>query len=220
MRRLIAGFAGFAGFARFAGFAVFAASAVLAQAADKSKLLDPSALKEQAPATYKVDFDTSAGKFVVEVHRDWAPKGADRFYNLVKNGYYDDCRFFRVIPGFMVQFGINGDPALNKVWAPSRIQDDPVKKSNTKGMITFATGGPNTRTTQVFINYANNANLDAQGFAPFGEVTAGMEVVQKLYSDYGSGPQNRFMEIQQQGNAFLTKQFPKLDYIKTATIAK
>jgi len=193
---------------------------LLAQAADTSKLKDPSALKEQAPATYKAAFDTSAGKFVIDVHRDWAPKGADRFYNLVKNGYYDDCRFFRVISGFMVQFGINGDPALNKVWAPARIQDDPVKKSNTRGMVTFAMGGPNTRTTQVFINFGNNANLDPQGFPPFGEVTSGMDVVDKLHSDYGEAAQKRFVEIQQQGNAFLEKNFPKLDYIKHATIQK
>jgi len=193
---------------------------LLAQDADKSKLKTPSALTEQAPANYKAAFDTSAGKFVIDVHRDWAPKGADRFYNLVKNGYYDDCRFFRVISGFMVQFGINGDPALNKVWAPARIQDDPVKKSNTRGMVTFAKGGPNSRTTQVFINFADNSNLDPQGFPPFGQVTSGMDVVDKLYSTYGEAAQKRFMEIQSDGNEFLSKNFPKLDYIKKATIQK
>ena len=193
---------------------------LLAQDADKSKLKTPSALTEQAPATYKAAFDTSAGKFVIDVHRDWAPKGADRFYNLVKSGYYDDCRFFRVISGFMVQFGINGDPELNKVWQPARIQDDPVKQSNKRGYVTFAKGGPNTRTTQVFINFADNSNLDPQGFPPFGQVTSGMDVVDKLHSDYGEGAQRRFMEIQSEGNAFLAKNFPKLDYIKKATIQK
>ena len=197
---------------------------LLAQAADTSKLKDPSALKEQAPATYKAAFDTSAGKFVIDVHRDWAPKGADRFYNLVKNGYYDDCRFFRVISGFMVQFGISGDPALNKVWAPARIQDDPVKKSNTRGMVTFAMGGPNTRTTQVFINFGNNANLDPQGFPPFGEVTSGMDIVDQIYSGYGEGaPRGRGPDqgrIRMEGNSYLKKEFPKLDYVKKATIEK
>jgi len=193
---------------------------LLAQDADKSKLKTPSALTEQAPATYKAAFDTSAGKFVIDVHRDWAPKGADRFYNLVKNGYYDDCRFFRTISGFMVQFGINGDPDLNKIWMPARIQDDPQKQSNKRGYVTFAKGGPNTRTTQVFINFADNSNLDPQGFPPFGQVTSGMDVVDKLYSGYGEAAQRRFMEIQSEGNAFLAKNFPKLDYIKKATIQK
>jgi len=189
----------------------------------KAKLRTPSALTEKAPDTYKAKFETSKGDFVIEVHRSWAPLGADRFYNLVKNGFYDDCRFFRVIQSprpFMVQFGISGDPALSKVWAPARIQDDPVKQSNKRGFVTFAMGGPNTRTTQVFINYADNSNLDRQGFPPFGEVTSGMDVVDKLYSGYGEEAQKQFMEIQSQGNAFLAKEFPKLDYVKKATIEK
>ena len=142
---------------------------------------------EQAPPTYKVKFDTSKGVFIVEVHRDWAPFGADRFYNLVKNGFFNNTRFFRVISGFMVQFGINGDPAISSQWRSARINDDPVKKGNGRGLITFATAGPNTRTTQVFINYADNAALDGQGFAPFGQVTSGMNVVDALYNGYGEG---------------------------------
>ena len=129
---------------------------------------------------------------MVEVHRDWAPNGADRFYNLVKNGFYNDARFFRVIDGFMVQFGINGDPNISAVWRDANIKDDPVKQSNTRGTITFATAGPNTRTTQVFINFGDNAGLDGQGFSPFGKVVSGMEVVDSLYGGYGEGaPQRR-----------------------------
>ena len=187
------------------------------------KLSDPAALKEQAPETFKARFDTSKGVFVVEVTRSWAPNGADRFYNLVKNGYFDDCRFFRVVSGFMVQFGINGDPAVNSVWNKARIQDDPVQESNKRGFVTFATAGPNTRTTQVFINYNNrNMMLDEQGFAPFGKVVEGMEVVDGLYSEYGEGaPQGKGPDqgrIQAEGNAYLTASFPNLDYIKSAKI--
>jgi peptidyl-prolyl cis-trans isomerase A (cyclophilin A) len=205
-----------------------AASLIMGQAATNAALKNPGALKETAPAMYKVDFDTSAGTFVVEVHRDWAPNGADRFYNLVKNGFYDNARFFRVIPGFMVQFGINGDPALNSVWRNSRIPRDPAKESNNRGYITFAMqggpAGPDTRTTQVFINFGNNANLDGIGFAPFGKVSKGMDVVEKIYSGYGEGaPSGKGPEqerIQAEGNAYLTKDFPKMDYIKKATIEK
>lgn len=185
-------------------------------------LSNPASLNEKAPATYKVKFDTSKGAFVVEVHRDWAPNGADRFYNLVKNGFYNDARFFRVISGFMVQFGINGNPQLSKVWRDANIKDDPVKASNKRGYITFATAGPDTRTTQVFINFANNAGLDDQGFAPFGQVISGMDVVDSLYSGYSEGaPQGHGPNqgvVQSMGNAYLDKAFPKLDYIKTATI--
>jgi len=188
-------------------------------------LKDPKALAEQAPATYKVKFDTSAGAFVIQVTREWAPLGADRFYNLVKNGYYNDCRFFRVIAGFMVQFGINGDPALNKVWNQARIGVDPVKASNKRGYITYAMGGsPDTRTTQVFINYADNVRLDGMGFAPFGQVITGMEIVDKLFAEYGEGaPRGNGPDqgrVQAEGNAYLKASFPKMDYIKTATIEK
>ena len=191
----------------------------LSQAGDLS---NPASLNEKAPAVYKVKFDTSKGIFVVEVHRDWAPNGADRFYNLVKNGFYDDARFFRVISGFMVQFGISGNPKVSAVWRDANIKDDPVKESNKKGYITFATAGPNTRTTQVFINFGDNAGLDGQGFAPFGKVVSGMEAVDALFSGYGEGAprgdgpdQGR---VQQRGNAYLEKSFPKLDFIRKATI--
>jgi peptidyl-prolyl cis-trans isomerase A (cyclophilin A) len=190
--------------------------------AQTAALKAPATLREQAPATYNVTFDTSAGAFTVQVTRAWAPLGADRFYNLVKNGYYNGARFFRVIPGFMVQFGINGDPALNRAWQTARIQDDPVKQSNTRGMVTFAHAGPNSRTTQVFINFGNNAALDRDGFPPFGRVTSGMDVVDKINGEYGEGaPRGRGPDqgrVQAEGNAYLTKEFPKLDYIKTATI--
>jgi peptidyl-prolyl cis-trans isomerase A (cyclophilin A) len=181
-------------------------------------LRTPSKLTAVAPATYRVNFDTTAGSFVVEVHRDWAPKGADRFYNLVRNGYYDDTRFFRVLPKFMVQFGINGDPAIQKVWRNANITDDPVTQTNKRGAITFATAGPNTRTSQVFINYVNNAGLDKQGFAPFGEVISGMEVVDKINAEYRQQPDQA--RIQAEGNRYLEKAYPKLDVIKKATIVK
>jgi peptidyl-prolyl cis-trans isomerase A (cyclophilin A) len=184
----------------------------------KAKLRTPAQLTEQAPEKYKAKFDTSKGAFVVEVHRDWAPKGADRFYNLVKNGFFDDTRFFRVVPDFMVQFGLHGDPNVQKNWANANISDDPVKQSNKKGYITFATRGANTRTTQLFINFKDNAGLDRQGFAPFGEVVSGMEVVEKINSQYGEKPNQG--SIQAEGNAYLNKEFPKLDYIKKATIEK
>ena len=208
---------------RFAALLLALTIAVPAFSQGAPGLANPAALHDQAPATYKIKFDTSKGPFVVEVHRDWAPLGADRFYNLVKNGFYDNGRFFRVISGFMVQFGVNGNPAISSQWRSARIGDDPVKQSNARGLITFATAGPNTRTTQVFINYADNSVLDKQGFAPFGQVISGMNVVDALYSGYGEGApsgggpdQSR---VQSEGNAYLTTAFPKLDYIKSATIA-
>jgi peptidyl-prolyl cis-trans isomerase A (cyclophilin A) len=190
------------------------------QAGTKSRLTNPAALTEKAPDVYQAKFETTKGVFVIEVTRAWAPVGADRFYNLVKNGYYDNCRFFRIVPGFMVQFGINSDPNLNTVWRQSRIADDPVKKSNTKGNVTFAKSSlPNSRTTQVFINFGDNSsNLDGQGFAPFGRVVDGMKVVNSLYSGYGENPDQG--RIQMEGNAYLEKSFPKLDYIKSATIVE
>jgi peptidyl-prolyl cis-trans isomerase A (cyclophilin A) len=183
----------------------------------KTALMKPSALTEKAPAMYNAKFETSAGTFVIEVHRDWAPIGADRFYNLVKNGYYDDCRFFRVVPNFMVQFGINGDPTVQRNWKDAGIQDEPVKQGNMRGYITFAKSGlPNSRTSQVFINFKDNSGLNGQGFASFGKVVSGMDVVDKIYSAYGEQPDQG--RIQSEGNAYLTKSFPKLDYIKKATI--
>jgi cyclophilin family peptidyl-prolyl cis-trans isomerase len=209
--------------------AVIVPVAALAQGSgvdlSKAKLRNPAALSEKAPDTFKVTFDTSKGPFVIQVHRAWAPVGADRFYNLVKNGFYDDTRFFRVLDGFMAQIGINGNPSIQSSWRTATIQDDPVKESNKRGFVTFAkSGAPNSRSTQIFINYRDNSNLDRQGFAPFGEVTSGMDVVDKLYSGYGEGaPSGRGPEqgkIQAEGNAYLVKDFPKLDYVKKATIEK
>jgi peptidyl-prolyl cis-trans isomerase A (cyclophilin A) len=181
-------------------------------------LMTPSKLSEQAPATFDAKFVTTKGDFTVHVTRSWAPLGADRFYNLVKHGYFDDCTLFRVVSGFVVQFGINGDPRIGTAWSHANIKDDSVKASNTKGMITFAMAGPNTRTTQVFINLGNNASLDGQGFAPFGQVTQGMSVVESLYSGYADQPTSHQGEITMQGNGYLQKNFPKLDVIKSATI--
>jgi peptidyl-prolyl cis-trans isomerase A (cyclophilin A) len=183
---------------------------------------DKSAIATPAPDSFKVAFETSKGNFTVTAHRDWAPLGVDRFYHLVQLGFYDDARFFRVLSGFMAQFGMNGNPKVSAAWEPLELQDDPVKQKNTRGMVTFAMGGPNTRTTQLFINYKDNTNLDGMGFAPIGQVVDGMAVVDSLYADYGegapdgSGPsQDR---IGAQGNAYLTKGFPKLDFIKTARV--
>jgi len=190
----------------------------------QGNLGNPAALTEQAPATYKARFDTSKGVFVIDVRREWAPVGADRFYNLVKNGFYDENRFFRVISGFMVQFGINGNPQVSTPWRNAQIKDDPVKQSNKRGFITFATSGPNSRTTQVFINFGDNSRLDGSGFASFGQVSSGMNVVDQLYSDYGEGaPQGRGPNqgrIQGEGNAYLTKDFPNLDFVRKATISQ
>lgn len=183
---------------------------------------DPSKLTEKAPETFKALFDTTKGKFTVEVTRSHAPNGADRFYNLVRSGYFTDVAFFRVIPGFMCQFGIHGDPKVSAAWREARITDDPVKSGNARGAITFATAGPNTRTSQLFINFANNNGLDSQGFASFGKVVEGMDVVDKINSEYGEGaPRGRGPSqgrIQAEGNAYLKKDFPNLDYIKSAAI--
>lgn len=189
-------------------------------AAVNPALRTPAKLKDVAPATFRANFETSAGVFVVEVTRAWAPRGADRFYNLVKYGYFDGTRFFRVVRNFMVQFGINGDPKLNAVWREANIPDDSVTQSNRRGFITFATSGPNSRTTQVFINFKDNAGLDGQGFAPFGQVVTGMEVVDMLNGEYGEQPSQAQPQIQSGGNAFLAKNFPRLDYIKKATVMK
>ncbi|HKB94513.1 MAG TPA: peptidylprolyl isomerase [Gaiellaceae bacterium] len=184
-------------------------------------LLKPAALHAKAPATYDVSFTTTKGTFVVTVHRAWAPHGADRFYNLVKGRFFDGDEFFRVVSGFVVQFGLSGYPAVSSAWQNATIEDDPVKASNTPGTITFADGGPNTRTTQVFINLGNNAaNLDGQGFAPFGKVTKGMSVVRKLFAGYGEQVTNLQGQIATQGNAFLKKRFPKLDAVIRARLVK
>ncbi len=189
----------------------------------KPSLDKPQTLNERASDVYRARFATSKGDFVIEVHRDWAPVGADRFFNLVKFGYYNDTRFFRVVKGFMAQIGIHGRPELNTLWREQHIADDPVKKSNLRGFVSFATAGPGTRTTQFFINYDDgNSRLDTMGFAPFGQVVSGMEIVDALYSDYGEGaPQGRGPNqgrIQNEGNAYLLRDFPQLDYVKEATI--
>ena len=183
---------------------------------------DPVKLREKSPESFKVKFETTKGNFTVEVTRSLSPNGADRFYNLVRSGYFKDVAFFRVIPGFMCQFGIHGDPKVSEAWRKAQILDDPVKGSNTRGAITFATGGPNRRTTQLFISFGNNSRLDSTGFSPFGKVTEGMDVVDKINGEYGEGaPGGRGPEqgrIQREGNAYLKKDFPNLDYIKSTTV--
>jgi peptidyl-prolyl cis-trans isomerase A (cyclophilin A) len=183
---------------------------------------DPAKLTGKAPETFKAQFDTTKGKFTIEVTRSLSPNGADRFYNLVRSGYFKDIAFFRVIPGFMCQFGIHGDPAVAAKWREANIADDSVKGSNTRGTITFATAGPNTRTTQLFINFGDNRNLDGMGFSPFGKVTEGMDVVDKINSEYGEGAPNgrgpAQGRVQGEGNDYLKKEFPNLDYIKSATV--
>jgi cyclophilin family peptidyl-prolyl cis-trans isomerase len=208
--------------ALFAAFAL-SLSPGFAQIAAPAAPAAPATLpNEKAPDTYTVKLDTSKGTIEIAVTRAWAPNGADRFYNLVKSGYFDDARFFRVLPGFMAQFGINADPKVSASWRQARIPDDPVTQSNKRGYVTFATGGPNTRTTQIFINFADNSPLDRDGFSPFGMVKTGMDVVDKLYSGYGEGaPQGRGPDqtlTQLQGNEYLNRAFPNLDYIKKATI--
>lgn len=185
----------------------------------------PEAATAQAPETFKARFATSKGDFVVEVHRDWSPRGADRFYNLVKAGYFTNVRFFRVVAGFMVQFGIHGTPEVNARWKAANIPDDaPGKASNERALVSFATSGPNTRTTQIFINFGDNKRLDAMGFTPFGKVIKGMQVVDKLYAGYGEGaPSGRGPSqdlIDSLGNAYLAKDFSQLDFIKKASISK
>lgn len=189
----------------------------------KAMLLDPAALAETAPETFLAEFETSKGTFVIEATRAWAPIGADRFYALVKNGYYDGVRFFRVIEGFIVQFGMHGDPEINSVWSAARIQDDSVAGSNTRGMVTYAKGeNPHTRTTQIFINFGDNSGLDASGFAPFGRVVEGMDVVDQLHSGYGDAPPRGTGpgqgQIGARGNAYLAENFPDLDYVVSASI--
>ncbi|MFB3922823.1 MAG: peptidylprolyl isomerase [Terriglobia bacterium] len=188
----------------------------------RSSLLNPASLKAKAPAVWKAKFTTTKGDVVIEVTRAWAPLGVDRFYNLVKNHYYDGAAFFRVLPGFVAQFGISARPAVNRVWANAKIPDDPVTQSNLRGTLTFATAGPNTRTTQIFINLADNTRLDTMGFAPFGKVVEGMEVVEQFYSGYGEGPPSgngpEQTRVTNEGKTYLDKAFPLLDSIKTTVV--
>ncbi len=186
-------------------------------------LKDPSLAVEQAPATYKARFETSEGDFVIEVHRDWAPNGADRFFNLVKVGYFHNARFFRNVPGFMVQWGMSAYPESTAVWQKATIEDDPVKQSNKPLYVTFAkTGAPNSRSTQIFINQGSNERLDGMGFAPFGQVVEGADVVAKLYGGYGDGPPGgrgpRQDIIGRFGNAYLESEFSKLSWIKSTSV--
>lgn len=191
-------------------------------AAAANPLLDPGRLDAKAPDVFKARFETSKGPFVVEVRREWAPLGADRFYNLVSNGFYDGTRFFRVVSGFMAQFGLHGDPAVTALWKDASIADDPVVQSNARGTVSFAMRGRDTRTTQLFINLVDNSRLDSAGFAAFGKVIEGMEVVGALHSGYGEGaPRGRGPRqdrIQSEGNAYLESDFPRLDWIKSAKI--
>ena len=190
--------------------------------ADHSMLLTPDSLTATAPDLFQARFETSKGDFVIQVHREWSPNGADRFYNLVANGFYDDVRFFRVISGFMAQFGIHGDPEVAAAWRGRNIPDDPVVQSNTRGFVSYAMGGPNTRTTQIFINFGDNSRLDAMGFSPFGQVVEGMDVVDAIFAGYGegapsgSGPAQG--QIQSRGNEYLSEDFPNLDFVRRATI--
>jgi peptidyl-prolyl cis-trans isomerase A (cyclophilin A) len=204
------------------GVSVGVALTVLASSAvtgAPAKLTDPSKLTAKAPETFKARFDTTKGTFVIEVHRAWSPNGADRFYNLVKSGYYDGVKFFRVVPGFVAQWGIHGDPSIATLWLKSTIPDDPVKESNLRGYVTYAkSGAPNSRSVQLFINLVDNTRLDSMGFAPFGKVTEGMEVVDKLYDGYAEGLTKLQGRIAEEGNAFLEKSYPQLDGIKKATI--
>ena len=212
---------------RFPAAALAFAAAACLSACDSGPdynpmLLTPDALAATAPDVFQARFETSKGDFVIEVHRDWSPNGADRFYNLVSNGFYDDVRFFRVIDGFMAQFGIHGDSAVAAAWREARIPDDAVVQSNTRGFISYAMGGPGTRTTQVFINFVDNGRLDGMGFSPFGQVVEGMEVVDQINSEYGegapsgTGPMQAM--IQYRGNAYLNDEFPRLDHVIRATI--
>jgi peptidyl-prolyl cis-trans isomerase A (cyclophilin A) len=192
------------------------AVAVSTAAAARPSLLHPSSLHAKAPAEFRARFTTTRGTFVVTVHRSWAPRGADRFYNLVRAGFYDGQRLFRVVPGFVVQWGISGTPKISRAWQHATIRDDPVRHTNARGTIDFADAGPNTRTTQVFVNLAANKQLDGAGFAPFGLVTSGFATLQQLYHGYGERPSNDQAQITQQGETFLRRHFPKLDRILKA----
>jgi len=192
--------------------------AAIGVSAQTNKLMDPSRVTETAPDVFRARFDTSKGSFVIEVHREWAPIGADRFYNLVKNGFYDGTRFFRVRPGFMAQFGLNGNPQVQGAWQRAFLRDEPTTQKNVRGFVTFTTEGrPQSRFTQIFVNYGDNSRLDADGFAPFGQVVTGMDVVDKLYAppDDAQPDQRRILR---EGNEYLQKEFPQLDFVKKASL--
>ena len=205
-----------------------AAAPATPQGGNVNPLMNPAdpEMNHMAPATFRVRFETSEGDIVVEVNRAWAPHGADRFFNLVRNGFFDGARFFRVLDGFVAQFGINGDPRIQARWRNATIPPDPVVEGNTRGRLTYAMGGrPNTRSTQLFINFEDNSQLDSMGFAAIGEVVEGMDVAESLYSGYGEGEGARpgatgpnQQRIQTQGNAYLEAEFPELDYIIKAEV--
>jgi peptidyl-prolyl cis-trans isomerase A (cyclophilin A) len=200
------------------------AAPVAMQPGGSPALLDPSLATEQAPDVYRVRLETTKGNVVLELRRAWSPQGADRFYNLVKAGFFERAAFFRAIDGFMVQFGLHGEPAVQRAWNAYSIPDDPAAgNSNKRGYITFAKkNNPNSRTTQVFINYKDNAMLDSMGFTPFGEVVEGMDVVDSFYKGYGEGaPKGKGpdqMKLQSEGNAYLERDFPELDYVEKAVL--
>jgi len=192
------------------------AAPAVARQAPPADLLTPAALTGTAPASYRVMLDMSVGRAVVQVHRDWAPHAADRFYALVRHHFYDGCRFFRVVPNFVAQFGIHPDPAVSAAWAHATLPVERARQSNTRGRVSFAMASPETRTTQVFINLGDNSKLDPDGFAPFGEVVTSMIIVDFVFSGYGEGPDQA--RIQAEGNAYLLRELPALDYIRTAAI--
>jgi peptidyl-prolyl cis-trans isomerase A (cyclophilin A) len=209
---------------RVTRLAAVAALVLLAACARRSPLLQPRARDERAaaPDTFVVRFTTTKGPFDVQFVRAWAPRGADRVYYLVKSGYYEGVRFYRVLPNFVAQFGASGDPRVAKIWDVRTIPDDPVRQSNARGTVTFATAGPNTRTTQIFVNLANSPRLDRLGFAPLGRVVRGLSVVESLYSGYGEGPpegkgpdQDR---LAAEGNRYLERSFPRLDWVRETKV--
>jgi peptidyl-prolyl cis-trans isomerase A (cyclophilin A) len=195
-----------------------AAVAAGAAGASGPSLLHPASLHAKAPAVFRARFTTTKGAFVVTVHRAWAPRGADRFYNLVRAGFYNGERLFRVVPGFVVQWGISGTPKISKAWHNATIRDDPVRHTNAKGTIVFADAGPNTRTTQLFVNLVANTNLDSSGFAPFGVVTTGFSTLRHLYSGYGDRPTGAQAQMERQGERVFRQHFPKLDRILRARV--
>jgi peptidyl-prolyl cis-trans isomerase A (cyclophilin A) len=202
-----------------ATIAVVVATTLLWGQVNIEKLKDPAQLTERAPDQFRARFDTSQGEIVIAVEREWAPLAADRFYNLVKNGFYDDSRFFRVLSGFMAQFGLHADPAVQSAWRTANLKDEPVKKSNTRGFVTFTReSSPNSSYTMIFINYKDNSYLDADGFAPFGEVVSGMDVADRLYSGYGRQNVPDQRRIMRDGNTYLLAEYPMLDFVKTARI--
>ena len=185
-------------------------------AAAAPSLLNPASMRAKAPDVFKVKMTTTKGDVIIQVNRGWAPLGADRFYNLIRGGFYKDAAFFRIVPGFVAQFGIPARPDVGQKWEQARIPDDRVLQSNKRGTLTFATAGPNTRTTQIFINFGDSTFLDSMGFAPFGQVLEGMDVVDKLFAGYGEAPRQDL--ISSQGKAYLDKNFPNLDRILSTTI--